>query len=337
MSNQNRKFEGVWIEKEVWASKSLTLQEKCFFVEIKSLDNKDGCFATNEYFSDFFQISKRRCISVINSLDEKGLINKKLIYKKGTKQVEKRVLRVSNTWRKKLHHPSEESFTTPHEENDMTPVKEVSPPSCQNVHDPGEGMFTDNSTSNSTSNSTIERENAHAKNPEKNPKKEKPELTAESTQPSKKIAPKKVSEPVHENDFPKDDSELTVENMVAIPEPSEVADGMFNYYTIGDGSGTLSMILSSLNIDSIHQIDFKKVCVGWALKYSDEPFTLRDWKNKSRKSLLNWIANEHRSNKFNQAKIKSLNNGKKRSSTDPLITAEEMEQAYRELLAEGYR
>lgn len=153
------------------------------------------------------------------------------------------------------------------------------------------------------------RERTHAEKSTKNPKKEKPELTAEATQPSKKVPPKKVSEPVHENDFPKDDSELTVENMVAIPEPSEVADGMFNYYTIGDGSGTLSMILSSLNIDSIHQIDFRKVCVGWALKYSDEPFTLRDWKNKSRKTLLNWVANEHRSNKFNQAKIKSLNKG----------------------------
>ena len=73
-----RDFKGVWIPKEIWLSKNLTLQEKVFLVEIDSLDNQEGCFATNQYFADFFGISKTRVSLVIKSLVDKGYITLEL-------------------------------------------------------------------------------------------------------------------------------------------------------------------------------------------------------------------------------------------------------------------
>ena len=93
MKNQIEKdFKGIWIPAEIWSNDGLTLQEKVFLVKILSLNKKDGCYATNEYFSNFFKISKTRVSLVIKSLVQKKYIKSKIIYKKGTKQIQKRVL-----------------------------------------------------------------------------------------------------------------------------------------------------------------------------------------------------------------------------------------------------
>lgn len=70
----NRDFKGVWIPKEIWLDKTMSLQEKVFYVEIDSLDNDKGCFAGNEHFSKFFELSKDRCSEIISSLKTKGFI-----------------------------------------------------------------------------------------------------------------------------------------------------------------------------------------------------------------------------------------------------------------------
>jgi len=82
-----RKFEGIWIPAEIWLSKDLTIQEKVFFVEIKSLDNKKGCFASNEYFSNFFGLSKVRVSEVISSLVFKGYIISDINKADGNKRI----------------------------------------------------------------------------------------------------------------------------------------------------------------------------------------------------------------------------------------------------------
>ena len=64
-----REFKGVWIPKEIWLNKELTIQEKSFIAEIDSLDNDEGCFASNDYFSNFFGLSKNRCSEIIKSLE----------------------------------------------------------------------------------------------------------------------------------------------------------------------------------------------------------------------------------------------------------------------------
>ena len=90
----SRDFKGIWIPKDIWLSKDLTIQEKVFLAEIDSLEGKDGCFASNAYFAEFFGLSKERVRKIISSLVEKGYITNELIYKEGTEEVEKRILRV---------------------------------------------------------------------------------------------------------------------------------------------------------------------------------------------------------------------------------------------------
>lgn len=99
---QQRGFKGVWIPSNIWLAQGLTLQEKVFLVEIDSLDNEQGCFASNDHFSEFFQLSKSRCSEIITNLEKKELITITRTYKENSKEVEKRTLRVN-----KLH----ETFT----------------------------------------------------------------------------------------------------------------------------------------------------------------------------------------------------------------------------------
>ena len=59
----NRDFKGMWIPKEIWLNKELTILERCLYAEINSLNGKDGCFASNEYFAKFFDIKNKETIS----------------------------------------------------------------------------------------------------------------------------------------------------------------------------------------------------------------------------------------------------------------------------------
>ena len=90
VKHNNRAFKGVWIDKEIWLDKNLTWMEKLFIVEINSLDNDSGCYASNKYFSEFFDLSKSRCSQIINSLKNKNYIEIKL-QRKG-KQIIKRTI-----------------------------------------------------------------------------------------------------------------------------------------------------------------------------------------------------------------------------------------------------
>ena len=102
----SRDFKGIWIPKDIWLAKNLTLQEKVFLAEIDSLDNEEGCFAGNKHFSDLFGLSKTRVSLVIKSLIEKEAITSKIIYKEGTKQILKRVLKVSyRGYLRNVKHP----------------------------------------------------------------------------------------------------------------------------------------------------------------------------------------------------------------------------------------
>ena len=83
----DRDFKGIWIPKEIWLNKNLTTQEKLFLVEISSLDNKDGCYANNNYFANFFDISTTRVSIIINSLVQKGLITSQINVCEGNKRI----------------------------------------------------------------------------------------------------------------------------------------------------------------------------------------------------------------------------------------------------------
>ena len=87
-----REFLGVWIPKEIYLHKELTPTEKLLLAEITSFAKNGVCFASNEHFSSFLGISKSQVSRLITKLNRKGLINVELIYKEGTKEVEKRLI-----------------------------------------------------------------------------------------------------------------------------------------------------------------------------------------------------------------------------------------------------
>lgn len=87
-----RAFKGVWIPSDIWLSKDLTLIEKLFLVEIESLDNENGCYASNAYFAEFFDLSKNRCSEIIKSLEAKNKISIEYEYLKNV--IQKRILKV---------------------------------------------------------------------------------------------------------------------------------------------------------------------------------------------------------------------------------------------------
>lgn len=131
-----RAFKGIWIPKEIWLDENLNWVEKILLVEIISLDNEQGCWASNAYFADFFKLSKNRISVLINSLKEKGYITIELQYKKGTKQIEKRIIRNKYTYmRKQIGGITE---------NKHTPI-------CENAKD-------NNTVINNTINNTTQKE-----------------------------------------------------------------------------------------------------------------------------------------------------------------------------------
>jgi hypothetical protein len=87
-----RDFKGVWIPKKVWLAEDLNWTEKMLLVEIDSLSTNRECYASNDYFAKFFKLSKHTISLVVSSLKEKGYIDVKMVYKPGSKQIEKRVL-----------------------------------------------------------------------------------------------------------------------------------------------------------------------------------------------------------------------------------------------------
>jgi len=108
-----RNFKGIWIPKFIWENKNLTIMEKVFIVEIDSLDNDNGCFASNNYFADFFNCTPQRCSQIINSLVKKKFIQAKYEYNetgKKTNQCTKRVLNILNTYQEKFKRGIKESL-----------------------------------------------------------------------------------------------------------------------------------------------------------------------------------------------------------------------------------
>jgi len=94
-----RDFKGVWIPKEIWLSQNLSLSEKCLFVEIQSLDNEYGCFASNKHFAKFLGISERQVTRLVKKLESKGYIKSKTsVVTKGDGQAFERIIRVKGKY-----------------------------------------------------------------------------------------------------------------------------------------------------------------------------------------------------------------------------------------------
>lgn len=127
--------------------KRLTPNAKLLYGEITALCNERGyCWATNSYFAELYEVSKKSVSKWINQLIEYGYIASKVKYKEGSKEIEGRYLTIVvqppieekfHTYGTKVQDPMEEKFHTPMEEK----VKE-------NI------TFINNTFNNSTTNTT---------------------------------------------------------------------------------------------------------------------------------------------------------------------------------------
>lgn len=95
------------IPADVRYDKELTPNAKLLYGEITALCGKDGrCWAENRYFADLYGVSKTSISKWIKALSDKGYISCELVYKKGTKEIERRYIRI-------VSYPIEEKLSTP--------------------------------------------------------------------------------------------------------------------------------------------------------------------------------------------------------------------------------
>jgi hypothetical protein len=72
---RDRKFQGIWIPRDVYLNTDLTWIEKILLIEIDSLDKGNkGCFASNDYFSEFLGVSKTHISKSIKRLIELNFV-----------------------------------------------------------------------------------------------------------------------------------------------------------------------------------------------------------------------------------------------------------------------
>jgi len=82
---------------EVRYSKLINANEKILFAEITALSNKTGeCWASNNYFAQLYDVTPQAISKWINNLAKNGFISLNYIYKTGTNEIEKRVIKCIN-------------------------------------------------------------------------------------------------------------------------------------------------------------------------------------------------------------------------------------------------
>ena len=93
---------------------NLSAREKLLYAEITALSNKEGyCWASNAYFANLYETTDRTIRTAITNLEKFGHLTRKLIYKKNSKEIEKRLLYPV----KNFSGPQEKNFLTPGDEN----------------------------------------------------------------------------------------------------------------------------------------------------------------------------------------------------------------------------
>lgn len=153
-------FKGVWIPKEIWLDKNLTLQEKILLSKICYLDNNKGCFASNQYFADFLGITKKRASEIIKNLNKKNYVICEIIYKKDSREVSERLIKFCyEGYSIGFKEGILENVNTPPEECDEGIPKNVNTPPPKNVKDNIEYI-------NIQSNNDINNKNLYSSNEE---------------------------------------------------------------------------------------------------------------------------------------------------------------------------
>ena len=73
-TSAKRDFKGIWIPKEIWLDHNLSPTEKCLLAEIHSLDQGNGCYASNKYLGDFIGKNRQTVANMLVNLRKEGYI-----------------------------------------------------------------------------------------------------------------------------------------------------------------------------------------------------------------------------------------------------------------------
>ena len=133
LDNQRRYY--AVIPANIRYDKSLIPNAKLLYGEITALCNEKGyCWATNDYFSQIYSVSKRTIQTWIKSLSDAGYISLEFV---NTNDVNKSAVRLIKIV-----------------ENLHSPMQKNSHPACKKLRDPHEENFIYNNTFNNTINNS---------------------------------------------------------------------------------------------------------------------------------------------------------------------------------------
>ena len=77
MTNENHNmFSGVFIPREVLLDADLSASCKIIYAIIQSLDNADGCYASNDYIGKMIDLSERSVSDAVSALVDKGYVSR---------------------------------------------------------------------------------------------------------------------------------------------------------------------------------------------------------------------------------------------------------------------
>lgn len=97
----------------------LKANEKLLYGEITALSSANGiCWASNGYFAKLYNVNKVTISNWINKLIKIGYISSELVYKENSKEIDKRILRISQN----INTPINKNANTPINKNINTPI-----------------------------------------------------------------------------------------------------------------------------------------------------------------------------------------------------------------------
>lgn len=96
----------------------LSDSEKIMYAEITSLSQKNGqCWASNDYFAKLYEVSNSTISRRISKLKKLGYISVEMIYKTNSKVIEKRIIKIDNTYTQNCIGGIRNNDTTPIRKN----------------------------------------------------------------------------------------------------------------------------------------------------------------------------------------------------------------------------
>lgn len=66
-----RGFKGIWIPSHLWELETLKFVEKGVIAEVESLDDGEGCWASNSHLASFLNVTPKTITRILASLKER--------------------------------------------------------------------------------------------------------------------------------------------------------------------------------------------------------------------------------------------------------------------------